>query len=82
MLGGPMRADSPRLRIGMLGIVAISLFAALFARLWYLQVLASPDYQVQAAGQPAARDHRAGAARAASSTATASCSSTTGCRTS
>ena len=43
-----MRADSPRLRIGVLGIVAVSLFTALFARLWYLQVLASPDYQVQA----------------------------------
>jgi penicillin-binding protein 2 len=44
-----MRSDSPRLRLGVLGVVAVSLFAALFARLWYLQVLASPDYQTQAA---------------------------------
>ena len=47
----------------ILGIVAVSLFAALFARLWYLQVLASPEYQLQATRQPAARDHRAGAPR-------------------
>jgi penicillin-binding protein 2 len=40
--------DSPRLRIGIIGIVAVSLFAALFARLWYLQVAASSQYQVQA----------------------------------
>lgn len=44
-----MQSDSPRLRLGILGVVAVSLFAALFARLWYLQILASPDYQVQAA---------------------------------
>lgn len=43
-----MNADSPRLRLGVLGIVAVSLFAALFARLWYLQVLASPDLRVTA----------------------------------
>lgn len=44
-----MRSDGPRLRLSVLGVVAVSLFAALFARLWYLQVLASPEYQVQAA---------------------------------
>lgn len=43
-----MRNDTPRLRLGMLGVMAVSLFAAMFARLWYLQVLASPEYQVQA----------------------------------
>ncbi len=43
-----MNADSPRLRLGIVAIVAVSLFAALFARLWYLQVLAAPDYQVAA----------------------------------
>lgn len=32
----------------MIGVVAVSLFAALFARLWYLQVLASSEFQVQA----------------------------------
>jgi penicillin-binding protein 2 len=40
--------DSPRLRIGVIGIVAVSLFAALFARLWYLQVMAAPQYQLAA----------------------------------
>lgn len=29
----------------MLGVVVVSLFAALFARLWYLQVAAAPDFQ-------------------------------------
>jgi penicillin-binding protein 2 len=44
-----VRSDGPRLRLGMVGVVTISLFAALFARLWYLQVLSSPEYQLQAA---------------------------------
>ena len=39
-----MNPDSPRLRIGMVGIIAVSLFAALFARLWYLQVAAAPQF--------------------------------------
>lgn len=43
-----MRNDSPRLRLAVLGIVSVSLFAAMFARLWYLQVLVSPEYQLQA----------------------------------
>ncbi|MGK2928667.1 MAG: penicillin-binding protein 2 [Acidimicrobiales bacterium] len=41
-------AESPRLRLGVLAIVILALFAALFARLWYLQVLSTEDY-VQAA---------------------------------
>ncbi|MCU1377973.1 MAG: penicillin-binding protein 2 [Acidimicrobiales bacterium] len=43
-----MTADSPRLRLGVIAIIALSLFAALFARLWYLQVLSAPDYQLKA----------------------------------
>lgn len=43
-----MTPDSPRLRLSILGIVVISLFAALFARLWYLQVMASPEFKVAA----------------------------------
>jgi penicillin-binding protein 2 len=43
-----MRSDGPRLRLAIVGIIAVSLFAAMFARLWYLQVLASPEYQLQA----------------------------------
>lgn len=43
-----MDTTSPRLRISIIGIVALSLFGALFARLWYLQVMASPQFEVQA----------------------------------
>ena len=43
-----MTPDSPRLRLSILGIVTVSLFAALFARLWYLQVMTAPDYKVAA----------------------------------
>ncbi len=42
-----MPADS-RVRFGVVGIVAVSLFAALFARLWFLQVMTAPEYQVAA----------------------------------
>jgi penicillin-binding protein 2 len=37
--------ENPRLRLSVLGVVIVSLFAALFARLWYLQVLASQEFQ-------------------------------------
>jgi penicillin-binding protein 2 len=40
--------DSPRLRLSILGVVAFALFAALFARLWYLQVMANDEFQVAA----------------------------------
>lgn len=43
-----MTQDTPRLRLGILAIVALSLFAALFTRLWYLQVLSAPDLQLRA----------------------------------
>ena len=43
-----MSGDSTRLRLGILGVVVLSLFSALLARLWYLQVLAAPTYQVEA----------------------------------
>jgi hypothetical protein len=43
-----VNGDSPRLRLSVVGIVAVSLFAALFARLWYLQVMAADEYQVAA----------------------------------
>ena len=57
-----MTADTPRLRLAIVGIVALSLFAALFARLYFLQVLASPEYklaaranQVRVVSEPAPR---------------------------
>jgi len=40
--------DSSRLRLAVLGMVVLSLFSALLARLWYLQILASPAYRVEA----------------------------------
>jgi penicillin-binding protein 2 len=43
-----MSTDSPRLRMSVLGIVVFSLFAALFARLWYLQVMVTDEFQVVA----------------------------------
>ena len=43
-----MTQDSSRLRLGVLGMVVLSLFCALLARLWYLQVLASPTLAVEA----------------------------------
>ncbi len=43
-----MTQDSSRLRLGVLGMVVISLFCALFARLWYLQVLAAPTMKLEA----------------------------------
>ena len=40
--------DSSRLRLGVLGIVVLALFATMFARLWYLQVLVGPELRVEA----------------------------------
>lgn len=43
-----MNTDNPRLRLGILGLVVVSLFATLFARLWYLQILAHEEFAQQA----------------------------------
>ncbi|MEM9610913.1 MAG: penicillin-binding protein 2 [Actinomycetota bacterium] len=40
--------DVSRVRLAVLGVVIVGLFAALFARLYYLQVLVSPTFVVQA----------------------------------
>jgi penicillin-binding protein 2 len=40
--------EMPRLRLSVLGVIVISLFAALFSRLWYLQVMDSQSFQVAA----------------------------------
>ena len=34
-----MTDDAPRFRLRIIGVISISLFVALVARLWYLQVL-------------------------------------------
>ncbi len=41
-------AESPRYRLAVLAVVVLALFAALFARLWYLQVLSSDEFELQA----------------------------------
>jgi penicillin-binding protein 2 len=43
-----MNNDSPRLRMSLIGVVVFALFASLFARLWYLQVMATDEFQVTA----------------------------------
>jgi len=43
-----MTADTSRLRLAVLGVVVTSLFAALTARLWYLQVLDTAEFRVAA----------------------------------
>ena len=42
-MGVPV-SESPRLRLAVVGVVVVSLFSALFARLWYLQVLDSRTF--------------------------------------
>lgn len=44
-----MDTSSPRLRLSVLGIVVLGCFVALFARLWYLQVVASETLTLEAA---------------------------------
>ncbi len=44
-----MTRDTPRLRIGLIGLVVLGLFAAMFTRLWYLQVLDSRTFKAAAA---------------------------------
>jgi penicillin-binding protein 2 len=40
--------DVSAFRLGVLGVVVLSLFATLLARLWYLQVMAGPELKVEA----------------------------------
>ena len=40
--------DSSRIRLRVLGVIAVSLFFALFARLWYLQALESERFEIRA----------------------------------
>jgi penicillin-binding protein 2 len=43
-----MSTDSARFRLTVIGIVVLSLFSALFARLWYLQVIDTDTFQTLA----------------------------------
>lgn len=54
--------DSTRFRLTVIGLAVLSLFAAVFVRLWYLQVLNAPNYKkaavvnnVRAVDDPATR---------------------------
>ena len=40
--------NASRLRMAVLGVIVLSLFAAMLARLWYLQVLSGPTYRTEA----------------------------------
>jgi penicillin-binding protein 2 len=40
--------DSQPIRLSILAVVAVALFTALISRLWFLQVMASPEYAEQA----------------------------------
>lgn len=40
-----MDEASPQLRLGIIGVIILSMFGALFARVWHLQVMAADDYQ-------------------------------------
>src|SRR5690606_15273854 len=44
----PPMHDSQPLRLSILAIVAVALFTALLSRLWFLQVMAAPEYQAAA----------------------------------
>ena len=43
-----MNADVPRIRLRILGVVAMSLLLALVARLWFLQIMNSESYEQRA----------------------------------
>jgi len=46
-----MRSERGRLRVLVIQVLVFSLFATLFARLYYLQVVTGADYRTQAASQ-------------------------------
>ena len=48
-MSAPEAADSPQVRLSILLVVVVCLFAALFARLWFLQVMNAPKAQAAAA---------------------------------
>ena len=65
------------LRIAVLGMSSLAVFAVLFLRLWALQVLSGSQYLARRAEQPAAHGPASRRRAGRSSTATGACSSTT-----
>ena len=51
------------LRVAIVGSFALAMFAIIFFRLWFLQVLSGNQYLAQAQGQPRPRHRDPGAAR-------------------
>jgi len=47
-----MDTDSPRLRLSIVAVVVLSLFGALFARLWYLQVMVAGQWVIRDGRHP------------------------------
>ena len=43
-----MTSDTAQLRLSLVGVIVVSLFAAMFARLWYLQVMDAEELQTLA----------------------------------
>ena len=77
-----MNSDSTQIRLGVARHRRALAFGALFARLWFLQVVSADDYQALVNRTSTEGRHRRRSPAAASSTATASCSSTTARRSS
>ena len=48
-MGNSMRAETSGIRLSILGVTVIGLFAALFSRLWFLQVAAEPGLETKVA---------------------------------
>jgi penicillin-binding protein 2 len=48
-MGNGMRAETSGIRLSILGVTVIGLFAALFSRLWFLQVAAEPGLETKVA---------------------------------
>ncbi len=46
-----MDTASPRIRMSVLGVLVVACFVALFARLWYLQIMEAPTLVEQASAQ-------------------------------
>lgn len=44
----PTTEDTTAVRLSVLGVVCLSLFAALFVRLWFLQIIDAGEFQVEA----------------------------------
>ena len=70
-------SDNSRVRVSIVGVVVVALFARSLARLWFLQMGAEEQLRFQAVARSTAHRSRPNRRAARSSTATARCSSRT-----